>query len=87
MAKGRIVIDVDRCKSCELCITACPPSVIAMADDFNSKGYRPVVLIDPEHDCTGCALCAVVCPDGCITVYREQPARRTVALKEITTNG
>jgi 2-oxoglutarate ferredoxin oxidoreductase subunit delta len=86
MAKGRIVIDVERCKGCELCMDACPPGVIDLADTLNSKGYRPVVLIDPMHDCTGCSLCATVCPDGCITVYREtvpqlsrkQPARNAV---------
>jgi 2-oxoglutarate ferredoxin oxidoreductase subunit delta len=71
MARGRIVIDGERCKGCELCRPACPPDVIGLADYLNSKGYRPVVLLDPAHDCTGCALCATVCPEGCITVYRE----------------
>jgi 2-oxoglutarate ferredoxin oxidoreductase subunit delta len=75
MAQGRIVIDVERCKGCELCIDACPPDVIHLADTFNNKGYRPVILLDPEHNCTGCALCAVVCPDGCITVFRDIPNR------------
>lgn len=75
MARGRVVIDVERCKGCELCIGACPQDVIGLADLLNSKGYRPVILLDPEHNCTGCALCAVVCPDGCITVYREVPTR------------
>ncbi len=73
MAQGRIVIDVERCKGCELCIDACPPDVIQLVDFFNNKGYRPVVLLDPEHNCTGCALCAVVCPDGCIIVFRDIP--------------
>ncbi len=74
MATGRIVIDVERCKGCELCIEACPQDVVNLADSFNAKGYRPALLVDPNHQCTGCALCAVVCPDGCITVYRDVPA-------------
>lgn len=71
MASGRVVIDIERCKGCELCREACPKDILALADELNSKGYRPVVLLDPRHDCTGCALCATVCPDGCITVYRD----------------
>lgn len=71
MASGRVVIDIERCKGCELCREACPKDVLALAEELNSKGYRPVILLDPTHDCTGCALCATVCPDGCITVYRD----------------
>jgi 2-oxoglutarate ferredoxin oxidoreductase subunit delta len=71
MASGRVVIDIERCKGCELCREACPKDVLTLAEELNSKGYRPVILLDPSHDCTGCALCATVCPDGCITVYRD----------------
>ncbi len=71
MATGRVVIDIERCKGCELCRDACPQDVLALAEELNAKGYRPVILLDPAHDCTGCALCATVCPDGCITVYRD----------------
>ncbi|MCA9972973.1 MAG: ferredoxin family protein [Anaerolineales bacterium] len=85
MATGRIVIDVERCKGCELCLEACPQHVIDLADSFNAKGYRPAILVDPQHDCTGCALCAVVCPDGCITVYRDVPAPRAQRPQEVVT--
>lgn len=76
MAKGRVVIDIERCKGCALCLEACPPGVLALADDFNAKGYRPAMLVDPDHKCTGCALCATVCPDASITVFREVAAAR-----------
>lgn len=80
MATGRVVIDVERCKGCELCRDACPPDVLVLAEELNAKGYRPVVLLDPNHDCTGCALCATVCPDGCITVFRDKaPAKSSHA--------
>ena len=76
MATGRVVIDVERCKGCELCRHACPKDVLALAEELNSRGYRPVILLDPSHDCTGCALCATVCPDGCITVFRDVPVAK-----------
>lgn len=76
MASGRIIINEERCKGCELCITACPPGVIRLAEHLNIRGYRPAALVDNEHRCTGCALCAVVCPDAAITVFRDLPQAR-----------
>lgn len=66
--KGDIVIDIERCKGCEVCIPACPQDVIALAKNVNGKGYHYLETINNE--CTGCANCAIVCPDGVITVYR-----------------
>jgi 2-oxoglutarate ferredoxin oxidoreductase subunit delta len=71
MPKGRVVIDIDRCKGCALCITACAQGVLIMAEDrLNARGYHPAQLVDPNGDCTGCGLCAIICPDTCFTVYR-----------------
>ncbi|MDW8327032.1 MAG: 4Fe-4S binding protein [Anaerolineales bacterium] len=71
MAKGRIVIDDDRCKGCTLCTTICPQHVVVMdMERLNVRGYHPALYQDPLGECTGCGLCAVICPDACITVYR-----------------
>lgn len=69
--KGDIVIDIDKCKGCQVCIPACPQDVIAVSKNVNGKGYN---YAEPVNDdaCTGCANCAVVCPDGVITVYRKR---------------
>jgi 2-oxoglutarate ferredoxin oxidoreductase subunit delta len=69
--RGTIVIDENRCKGCELCVSVCPKGVIAIADRFTTRGYRPAALVDPEGLCTGCLLCSTFCPDAAITVYRE----------------
>jgi 2-oxoglutarate ferredoxin oxidoreductase subunit delta len=79
MAKGRVVIDMERCKGCVLCTTACPPGVLFIAQDqLNARGYHPARLEDPLGQCTGCGLCAVICPEVCLTVYRAlRPSKRT----------
>lgn len=75
MTSGRIVIDQERCKGCELCTTVCPQNVIIMDDNaLNAKGYHPALFVD-NGECTGCSVCAVICPDVCITVYREPVVR------------
>lgn len=66
--KGDIVIDIEKCKGCEVCIDACPQQVIVMSKNVNGKGYHYAMASNDE--CTGCMNCAVVCPDGVITVYR-----------------
>lgn len=79
MARGTVVVDVDRCKGCELCTGVCAQHILIMSrDNFNSRGYRPVQLVDPDSRCTGCALCALICPDVVLTVYRSEPKRAAI---------
>lgn len=77
MARGIVVVETDRCKGCELCTTVCPQGVLAMADSFNARGYKPAMLVDAEGKCTGCGLCAVICPDAVLTVFRLPNVART----------
>ncbi|MHB1413636.1 MAG: 4Fe-4S dicluster domain-containing protein [Chloroflexota bacterium] len=67
---GYIVVDEERCKGCEMCTASCPEHVIVIGERFNTKGYRPAMLADPDAKCTGCTLCARMCPDVAIEVYR-----------------
>ncbi len=68
--KGDVVINIEKCKGCEVCISACPHEVLALSNEVNSKGYHYAVKVN--SGCTGCANCAIVCPDAVITVYREK---------------
>ena len=63
------MVDIERCKGCEVCRVNCPTTVIAMSKEVNGKGYHFAYMENPD-DCTGCSNCAIVCPDGVITVYR-----------------
>lgn len=66
----RIIVDERYCKGCSLCITVCPPQIIALdPEKLTAKGYHPAKLTD-ESKCTGCTNCAVICPDVAITVER-----------------
>ncbi len=87
---GNIVIDLERCKGCGLCIKVCPRHRIGLAKASNRNGYVPAEASTPG--CNGCALCAIVCPETAIRVTREssiteihsnRQARKAVgALKE-----
>jgi 2-oxoglutarate ferredoxin oxidoreductase subunit delta len=64
----RLVITIDRCKSCGLCVLACPEHVLAIdATRVNALGHHPVMAVAPAS-CTSCARCARVCPDLVFTI-------------------
>ncbi len=66
---GRIEIEFQRCKACELCIPACPKDCIELGTAMNAQGYAAAVFARPG-ECTGCGLCAEPCPDVAIRVWR-----------------
>jgi len=68
--KNRVVIRVDDCKGCGLCIDACPVNVLDYADGLNVMGYRPAHY--KGEGCTGCGTCYYTCPEPrAITVVRN----------------
>ena len=68
--KGAVVIDINRCKGCDLCVVACPADVLELQPkEVNDRGYHYAFMAHPEK-CIGCGSCALVCPDACIEVYR-----------------
>ena len=66
---GQVTIDVERCKGCGVCVSACPKDCIVMSKATNSKGY--LFARSSNALCTGCALCAQMCPDVAIEVSRD----------------
>jgi 2-oxoglutarate ferredoxin oxidoreductase subunit delta len=84
--KGRIEIDIQKCKGCELCTVVCKEDALHLSKDINNKGYRYLVAIN--DDCTGCANCALVCPDGVIKVYRTTLKKKELVaeIKNVTSS-
>ena len=70
---GKIVINMERCKGCGLCITVCPKKNIAIALESNKNGYFPAQARNIE--CTACTRCAIVCPEGIIEVLLDEPEK------------
>ncbi|MDD5326207.1 MAG: ferredoxin family protein [Phycisphaerae bacterium] len=67
---GKIVINIERCKGCGLCVAVCPKGGIVISKQSNKSGYFPAEKNNSA--CTGCASCAIICPEAAIEVYREQ---------------
>jgi 2-oxoglutarate ferredoxin oxidoreductase subunit delta len=64
-----VVVAIERCKGCGLCVDVCPPHVLQLdVGVVNAMGHHPVRLTDAEA-CTSCAKCARVCPDAVLTIY------------------
>ena len=74
--KGKVEIDIQKCKGCELCTIACKEQALSLSETINIKGYHYVIA--NNDSCTGCVNCALVCPDAVITVYRTHPAKKRV---------
>ena len=67
--RGTVDMNSEECKGCGLCVEACPPKVLHLAESLNRYGYRPAIY--GGRGCTGCGICFFVCPEpGGIRVFR-----------------
>ncbi|RKZ31050.1 hypothetical protein DRQ36_03425 [bacterium] len=68
---AKIVVQVDHCKGCELCVEACPVGCIEIDNEvLNKLGYHPAKY--KGTGCTGCGICYYTCPEpDAIIVYKK----------------
>jgi NAD-dependent dihydropyrimidine dehydrogenase PreA subunit len=67
--RGSVELNSEECKGCGLCVEACPPKLLSLANSLNRHGYHPAVYAG--RGCSGCGLCYFACPEpGGIRVWR-----------------
>jgi 2-oxoglutarate ferredoxin oxidoreductase subunit delta len=71
--RGKVYIIDDRCKGCRFCIEFCPMDVLEESEKFNSKGYHPPEVTNPDA-CVNCQLCELICPEFSIYVLDAKEA-------------
>ena len=87
LTRGTVVIDVEACKGCDLCIDACPPRVLVMTThDVNTPRLPLPACCSPG--CTGCQACAQICPDFVFQVYKyDTPIELDGVERRVVTAG
>jgi len=73
--KGKVFIIDERCKGCGFCQEFCPRKVLEESEKFNSKGYHPPEVVNPD-DCVDCQLCELICPEFAIFVLDAKEVER-----------
>ena len=73
-ARGKVMIDVEECKGCGLCVESCPPKCLELMSELSSYGVHPARYTG--KGCTGCGICFYCCPEpGAIAVFRLASTR------------
>ena len=88
--RGRLVNDVPRCVSCDLCAQNCPPGCITVKWETGPDKKR--ILTSYEIDmtiCLYCGLCTEVCPTECLTMDGgyDSSAKEEIAFTYLASGG
>ena len=71
--RGSVEMNAEECKGCGLCVEACPPKVLHLAEALNHYRYHPAIYAGVG--CTVCGICYFVCPEpGGIRVRKRAVA-------------
>lgn len=62
------VVNPDRCSRCGDCVSACPASIIHMADTG-----MPAIAAKDEVKCLRCQHCLAVCPEAAVSIFGLDP--------------
>lgn len=63
---SKIVLSLERCKGCHLCVSVCPTKALSPSGELGEKGYE-TVRVD-EEKCVQCGSCYRMCPDYVIEI-------------------
>jgi 2-oxoglutarate ferredoxin oxidoreductase subunit delta len=67
--RGKVHVLEDWCKGCSFCVEFCPKHMLELSDKFNTKGYHPPRVTDPDL-CTACDICKLMCPEFAIFIEK-----------------
>ena len=68
--KKALMLQMDRCKGCDICIEVCPRKVLEKGTTLNKKTVYPPALVAGAK-CTLCQECEINCPDFAIYVLED----------------
>ncbi len=74
---GHVIIDTDKCQSCQMCAVFCPTGALRKFGDPDSG--EPFGVEHYPGDCVKCRCCTNICPAGALELSEEVFAQDMIA--------